>query len=75
MNMNAPSSHPPVLVTPVNIIRAHEIDSFSKVHMDFVLIVIVFLFVIIGVSRFESSLPERTQPNQRRSKELSRGSA
>lgn len=72
--MNAPSAQPPVLVTPVNIIRAHENDSFAKVHLDFVLIVVAFVFVIIGVSRFETSLPERTPPTPRRSTESSRES-
>ena len=70
--MNVSSAQPPVLVTPLNIIRAHEIDSFAKVHLDFVLIVVAFTFVIIGVSRFETSLSARTPLTPRHSKESSR---
>lgn len=73
--MNAPSAQQPILVTPINILRAHEIDSFTKVHMDFVLIILVLLLVIICVSRFESGLPERTPPNLHRSSKSVRGTA
>lgn len=69
------TSNVPVLVTPMNILRAQEFDSFAKVHLDFVLIVIALMFVIYGVSKIESGLPERKPLNLHRPKEARRGTA
>lgn len=69
------SSAVPVLVTPVNIVRAQEIDSFTRVHMDFVLIILALVFIIYGVSKIETGLPERKPLNLPRPKESRRGSA
>ena len=65
----------PVLVTPMNILRAQQFDSFTKVHLDFVLIVLGLVFVIYGVSKIESGLPERKPLNLPRPKEARRGTA
>jgi hypothetical protein len=67
------SSTVPVLVTPMNIIRAQEFDSFAKVHLDFMLIIIAIIFIIYGVSKIESGLPERKPLNLPRPKEARRG--
>lgn len=69
------SSNVPVLVTPMNILRARESDSFTKVHLDFVLIAVGLIFIIYGVSKIETSLPERNPPNLPRPKEARRGTA
>ncbi len=66
------SANVPVLVTPMNILRAQEIDSFTKVHLDFVLIVVALVFVIYGVSKIEAGLPERKPLNLPRPKEARR---
>ncbi len=69
------SSNVPILVTPMNILRAQEFDSFTKVHLDFVLIVVALIFIIYGVSRIELSLPERKPLNLPRPKEARRENA
>lgn len=63
----------PVLVTPVNIVRAQTFDSFTKVHMDFLLIVAILVLVIVAISRFETSPSVRTPPNLHRSQGSVRG--
>jgi hypothetical protein len=68
-------SNVPVLVTPMNILRAQEFDSFAKVHLDFVLIVIGLVFVIYAVSKIESGLPERKPLNLPPPKGARRGNA